>query len=211
MADGTISSFRQKRGRLLAQKIEQLAKEKQRPITIIDVGGRRDYWDNVGFAGIGRIVLVNIDPADLGRMTSREDIFVDKIGDARNLSEIGDAEFDLYHSNSVIEHVGSWVDMRNMAQEARRVAQSGWVQTPAWEFPMEPHFRVLFMHWFATPMRAGLLAFSSGYRSESRDSRRQHAERINLLSKSEVMLLFPKCKVVVERFFLLAKSYVVLW
>ena len=85
MADGTISSFRQKRGRLLAQKIEQLAKEKQRPITIIDVGGRRDYWDNVGFAGIGRIVLVNIDPADLGRMTSREDIFVDKIGDAASL------------------------------------------------------------------------------------------------------------------------------
>lgn len=211
MTDGTISSFRQRRGRLLARKIEALANLKQCPITIIDVGGRRDYWDNVGFSGIAQIVLLNIDPADLGRTTAREDIFVDRIGDARNLNGIADQTFDCYHSNSVIEHVGSWVDMKHMALEARRVARSGWLQTPAWEFPVEPHFRLPFMHWLATPARAALLSAAPAYRGQSRDSRRQHAERINLLSKSEVRLLFPGCQIEVERFLLLAKSYVVQW
>ena len=160
MADGTISSFRQRRGRLLASKIEALAKIKQRPVTILDVGGRRDYWDNVGFTGIAKISLLNIDPADLGRATARADVFEDQIGDATHLDGIADNAFDFYHSNSVIEHVGGWADMKNMAQEARRVAPAGWLQTPAWEFPLEPHFRLPFMHWLATPARAGLLSMA---------------------------------------------------
>jgi Methyltransferase domain len=211
MADGTISTFRQKRGRLLAGKIKALADLKQRPVTVLDVGGRRDYWDNVGFDGIGQIVLINIDPADLGRATSRKDVFIDRIGDARKLDGVADQAFDFYHSNSVIEHVGSWTDMKSMAREARRVAGAGWLQTPAWEFPLEPHFRLPFMHWLATPARTALLSFARSYRGQDHDGRRQHAERINLLSKSEVRLLFPSCRIETERFLLLAKSYIVQW
>lgn len=210
MKDGTVSSFRQRRGRILARKIEALAEHKKRPVTILDVGGRRDYWDNVGFAGIGQIVLLNIDPTDLGRATSREDIFEDRIGDARQL-EVGDLEFDFYHSNSVIEHVGTWGDMKSMSREARRVAQAGWLQTPAWEFPLEPHFRLPFMHWLGTPARAALLSMARAYRTQDRDARRMHAERINLLSYSEVRLLFPGCEIEIERVMLLAKSYIVQW
>lgn len=209
--DGTISSFRQKRGKILAEKIKALADKKQQPITILDVGGRRDYWENVGFAGVGQIVLLNIDPSDLGRATPRPEIFVDKIGDARKLDGIADQAFDLYHSNSVIEHVGSWTDMNDMAREARRVAPAGWVQTPAWEFPIEPHFRLPFIHWFATPLRASMLWFARGYGRQDYFSRREHAERINLLSKSEIELLFPSCQVRAERFLLLAKSYIIHW
>lgn len=211
MADGTISSFRKKRGRILAGKIEALAERKRRPITILDVGGRRDYWDNVGFSGIRQIVLLNIDPTDLGRATAREDLFVDRVGDARKLEGISDGSFDFYHSNSVIEHVGSWDDMNCMAEEACRVAGSGWLQTPAWEFPIEPHFRLPFIHWLATPARARLLFFSSAYRKENRGVRRKHAERINLLSKPEVEFLFPTCQITAERFMLLTKSYIVQW
>lgn len=211
MADGTISSFPQRRGRLLAKKIEALAQIKQRPITVIDVGGRRDYWDNVGFEGIAKITLLNIDPADLGRATAHQEVFEDRIGDATHLDNIADNAFDFYHSNSVIEHVGGWTDMKNMAHEARRVAPAGWLQTPAWEFPLEPHFRLPFMHWLATPARAGLLSMAKGYRGQSRDSRRLHAERINLLSKSEVRLMFPGCQIDIERVLLLPKSYIVQW
>jgi hypothetical protein len=209
--DGTISAFRQKRGKILAAQIKALADKKQKPVTILDVGGRRDYWENVGFAGIVQIVLLNIDPSDLGRATSRPELFVDKIGDARKLDGIANQAFDLYHSNSVIEHVGSWTDMADMASEARRVAGAGWVQTPAWEFPIEPHFRLPFIHWFATPARASLLSFARAYRRQDHASRRQHAERINLLSKSEMKLLFPSCQVKAERYMLLAKSYMVHW
>ena len=210
MTDGTISSFRKRRGRILAQKIKSLAQDLGRSITVLDVGGRRDYWDNIGFEGIGSITLLNIDPADLGRTTAHQDIFADQIGDARQLDQITAQSFDLYHSNSVIEHVGGWADMKNMADEARRVARHGWVQTPAWEFPLEPHFRLPFMHWFSTPVRTSLLSFAKGYRGQDRASRRLHAERINLLTKGEVKILFPACKVTVERV-ILAKSYVVTW
>ena len=210
MADGTISSFRKRRGRVLAQKIRSLAQGLGRPVTILDVGGRRDYWDNIGFEGIGKITLLNIDPADLGRTTARKDVFVDQIGDATQLDQVEGLSFDMYHSNSVIEHVGGWADMKNMANEARRVAGHGWVQTPAWEFPLEPHFRLPFMHWFGTPVRTSLLALAKGYRGQDRASRRLHAERINLLTKGEVRILFPACTITVERV-IVAKSYVVTW
>lgn len=210
MSDGTVSSFRRKRGRILAGRIADLARDLGRPVRILDVGGRRDYWENVGFDGVGRIELLNIDPSDLGRATAREDLFADRIGDARDLPDLGDGAFDLYHSNSVIEHVGGWHDMEAMAQEARRVAPRGWVQTPAWEFPIEPHFRLPFMHWLSAPSRAALLRLSRPYRGMDLHERRRHVERINLLSKRELAALFPGCQIETERV-VLAKSYVVTW
>lgn len=211
MKDGTKSSFRKKRGRILSRNIQAVADRLGRGIHVLDVGGRRDYWENVGFDGIAKITLLNIDPTDLGRNTTRRDLFSDAIGDACNLSHIPDRSIDFYHSNSVIEHVGDWQKMEQMAKEAIRVSEHGWLQTPAWEFPIEPHFKLPFIHWLATPARAGLLSFAKGYRATDRAKRRWHAERINLMSKMEVELLFPDCKLDVERIAFLAKSYVVTW
>ncbi|MCU0883308.1 MAG: class I SAM-dependent methyltransferase [Hyphomonadaceae bacterium] len=175
MTDGTISSFRQKRGAILARYIASLSQHLGRQISIIDVGGRRDYWNNVGLANIDRITLINIEVSDLGRATAFEDRFTDLIGDARCLPNFADKSFDLYHSNSVIEHVGGWSDMQAMASEALRIGQSGWVQTPAWGFPIEPHFRLPAIHWFATPLRASMLRFARHYRSQDHAQRRVHA------------------------------------
>jgi hypothetical protein len=208
--DGTKSYFRARRGRALAQKITALAGQLGRDVNILDVGGRRDYWDNVGFDCIGKITLLNIDPTDLERDTAREDLFSDTIGDACKLDNIPDRSVDFYHSNSVIEHVGDWSQMKSMAREARRVAKHGWLQTPAWEFPIEPHFKLPFMHWMATPARASLLWFAKGYRDQDHAERRAHAERINLLSKGEVKILFPDSALDIERV-VFAKSYVVTW
>jgi hypothetical protein len=211
VTDGTVSVFRRKRGAILAAQIADLAKRHGRPISIIDVGGRRDYWNNVGFANIQHITLVNIEESDLGRTSAFGDKFSDLIGDARSLPEFGDKGFDLYHSNSVIEHVGGWADMQAMADEARRIGRSGWVQTPAWGFPVEPHFRLPAMHWFATPLRASMLRLARHYRSLSHSQRRLHAERINLLSRRETRILFPDCEIITERLMLLGKSFVVRW
>ncbi len=210
-ADGTASAFRRRRGRILAAKIGHLASSLGRGVRIFDVGGRRDYWDNIGFSGIGSITLLNVDEADLARPCSRPDLFVDQLGDARDLSGTGSDAFDLYHSNSVIEHVGGWADMKSMAREAVRVAPAGWIQTPAFEFPIEPHFRLPFIHWFGTPIRSKLLWFAKAYRDDGIDQRRLHAERINLLSRGEVNTLFPARRLRTERFLLLPKSYVVEW
>lgn len=209
--DGTRSTFRQRRGKILSDRIVRKAAALGRGVRVLDVGGRRDYWENVGFDGIESVTLLNVDEADLGRPSARPELFTDRLGDARDLADIGPDEFDLYHSNSVIEHVGGWSDMKRMAQEAVRVAPAGWIQTPAFEFPIEPHFRLPFIHWFGTPIRSRLLWFAPPYRNQDIDARRSHAERINLLSRREVMTLFPGRTLQTERFAMLPKSFVVEW
>lgn len=187
-----------------------MAAELGRPLRVIDVGGRHDYWDNVGFDGLGSVLLVNILPGELGRHTDRPELFTDHLGDARNLAEFADGEFDLYHSNSVIEHVGGWGDMAAMAREARRVGRHGWVQTPAWGFPIEPHYKLPFMHWFGRPAQTAMLRFAPGLPGKSWSERRGFAEEINLLGAKDLRVLFPGCEIERERV-LVTKSFVVTW
>jgi len=209
MKDLTVNRFRTARGRVLCRQIARLSEYLQRPVIVLDVGGRPDYWDNVGLENIAQIRLLNNDEKELERTTS-SNMFVSELGDARNLSGYDDKSIDLIHSNSVIEHVGHWPDMCAVARESLRVGVSGWMQTPAWEFPIEPHFRLPFLHWFAPPIRRRMLAFSSDYGSLDTDGRRFHIDRINLLSYREVQALFPGCDIFVERI-MLPKSYSARW
>ena len=59
--DYTINKFRARRGLLLRQQINDLADHLGRDIVILDVGGRADYWANIGFDRIARIDVVNYD------------------------------------------------------------------------------------------------------------------------------------------------------
>jgi hypothetical protein len=209
MSNDTVNRFRMARGDILRSQISDLACRLGRKIVILDVGGRADYWDNVGLDNIARISLLNIDRAEFDRKGSA-DIFGNELGDARDLSRFGDKSIDLVHSNSVIEHVGNWPDMCAMADEVLRVGKSGWIQTPAWEFPIEPHFRLPFLHWFGQPLRRALLFPSKHYGSLTVRERRYHVDRINLLSYGEFKALFPECNIFVERV-VLPKSYVARW
>ncbi len=210
MSDITINSFRKRRGRMLKEKIAKLSADLGRDIRILDVGGRPDYWMNVNASGISKVVLMNNDETELKRLNLDNPMFEPILGDACDLSEHGDNAFDMVHSNSVIEHVGDWDKMAAMAAESLRVGQAGWVQTPAYEFPIEPHFRLPFIHWLGTPTRASLLTLSPLYKGTTRMERRGHVERINLLSRREMDLLFPGTDIWTERV-LFAKSYVAKW
>jgi hypothetical protein len=209
MDEMTVNRFRAARGRILRGQIAELAKHFGRPIVILDVGGRAEYWDNVGFDNIAAIRLLNSDQSELDRKAS-SDLFTSELGDARKLSLFADKSVDLVHSNSVIEHVGQWPDMCAMADEVLRIGLSGWIQTPAWEFPIEPHFRLPFLHWFAQPARRAMLRGSRHYGSLDVRHRRHHIDRINLLSHGEVKALFPECEIFVERL-IIPKSYTVRW
>lgn len=209
MKDITVNRFRQARGRLLRAQIARMADHLGRDLVILDVGGRADYWKNVGLDRIARIDLLNHDEAEFDR-DAPADIFTNTLGDARDLRDFADGSVDFVHSNSVIEHVGLWPDMARMAAEMRRVGQAGWVQTPAWEFPIEPHFRAPFLHWFGAPARRAMLSLSGAYRKCDLAERRMHVDRINLLSKPEVETLFPDTDLYTERL-ILAKSYCVRW
>lgn len=209
MKDLTINRFRTARGHILRGQIERLSGHLGRPIVILDVGGRPDYWENVGYDCIREIRLLNIDADEIDR-PRLADVFTSEIGDARRLSGYDDKSIDLVHSNSVIEHVGSWNDMSAMAAEMQRVGLAGWVQTPAWEFPIEPHFRLPFLHWLAAPIRRAALKLSRDYGKLDVAMRRHHVDRINLLSYPEVKSLFPGCDIYVERL-VMPKSYSARW
>jgi len=211
--DLTVNRFRSARGRVLRAHIETLARKLGRPIKVLDVGGRAEYWDNVGLDNIAHITLMNYDPAELERTVPDEQMFTKVVGDARDLSDHTDNSFDLVHANSVIEHVGMWNDMAAMASEVMRVGQAGWIQTPAFEFPVEPHFRTLFMHWFGAPMQRAMfsLSFEKRLRRLPMAVRRQALDGVNLLSHREVKALFPDQPIYVERVLLLPKSYSINW
>ena len=196
--------------------IESLAADLGRDITILDLGGRPGYWQNVGIGNIARIELLNIAEAELGRDLPPgmpPDLFHARIGDACNLVDYADGSVDLVHSNSVIEHVGNWGQMRAKANEMMRVGRAGWMQTPAWGFPLEPHFRTLCMHWFGRPLQSRLmgLSFDPRVRRSSLDIRRRRIDSVNLLGRREVRELFPDRPLYVERLMLWPKSYVVHW
>ena len=94
-----------------------------------------------------------------------------------------------------------------------RVGRAGWMQTPAWGFPLEPHFRTLFMHWFGRPLQSRLmgLSFDARVRRSSLDIRRRRIDSVNLLGRREVRALFPDRALYVERLMLWPKSYVIHW
>ena len=156
MSDITVNSFRRRRGAILRKKIEEASAALGRPLVILDVGGRPDYWDNVDPVGVDKIILMNIEAFELSR-EARFARFETSVGDACDLSAFKDGSIDFVHSNSVIEHVGGWAEQTRMAQEVRRVGRYGWIQTPAWEFPVEPHWRLPIVHWFSRPLQARLL------------------------------------------------------
>ena len=151
--DSQGNKFRAARIEKLRQLIELTLKEKK-TCRILDVGGTFNFW----YVWRGRIdwerceiVCVNIDPHHFEHGKDGTKITMMK-GDACNLSEIADNEFDIAFSNSVIEHVGQWPNMMRMAAEVKRVAKRYLLQTPNFWFPIEPHARTPFLHWLPRPI-----------------------------------------------------------
>jgi hypothetical protein len=209
-AMATVNRFRRNRGRILQQLIKATAAAAGHSLHILDVGGRADYWDNVGTEGVARITLLNMSIDETDRPTQYT-LFDHMVGDACDLSAHADQSVDFVHSNSVIEHVGDWDAMCRMASEARRVGRHGWLQTPAWTFPVEPHWQLPFIHWFGRPAQAKLLRLRRRFRHTPLIKRRQIVDGVNLLSRSELACLFPDDTIRTERFLLLPKSYIVSW
>jgi hypothetical protein len=132
-------------------------------------------------------------------------------GDGRNLSH-ADHAYEVVYSNSVIEHVGGWDDQIAFASEMRRVGRSLWIQTPAFECPVEPHYLGFAIHWLPKPCRwfaARWLTLVGITNAAGADGLRSIMNTTRLLTKKEFRQLFPDCEIRTERLFLLfRKSYV---
>ena len=92
-----------------------------------------------------------------------------------------DDEFDIAFSNAVVEHVGAREEQRRFVAELCRVAPRVFVSTPNRWFPVETHTLVPFVHWL--PRRHADRAMHA--------LRRENWDQVELLSKSELLALFP--------------------
>jgi hypothetical protein len=183
---------------------------------IIDVGGTPYNWNIAGTES--QITLVNLfDPKYLQSV-------LEYIGDGQGLPpnmsyELGDGTnlrypneaFDIYYSNSVIEHLGTYNNQVKFAKEARRVAKKLWVQTPARGFIIEPHLITPFIHFLPKSWQKRLVRNFTVWGLVTRPSPKEaedFLQDIRLISIKEMKELFPDCVIVKEKFWFFTKSYI---
>ena len=202
--DSLAASFRRKRFGLFQDLLASLGRSQ---LTILDVGGREEFWEVVGFTNTPHhIILLNLFTEPV-----RHSNFTSVLGDARHLDGFEDGSVDVVFSNSVIEHLGTYRNQQRMAEEIRRVGRAYFVQTPSYSFPIEPHFLFPFFHWLPFAARRRLIQkFSLGNITckPSRELATQTLSEFRLLKRSEMKVLFPDAAIRSERIFGVTKSYV---
>lgn len=206
------SIFRRGRAKHIKKIIDGLHKEKScgpnRPLTIIDVGGAAHYWDNVDLNYLKtrnvKITLVN-----LGEVPENivSDIFTYVSASGCDLSLYDDNSFDFAHSNSVIEHVGDWAEIRKFAIEMRRIAPTYYMQTPYFWFPIDPHFYLMpFFHWYPKQIRTWFLQHlptkPNGFVKDYNQANIA-VDSVNLLDGKQVRYLYNDGKLSYERILLI--------
>ena len=212
-----VSIFlRKRRNRRLNAIIENLWLTKGGPVNVLDIGGSLIFWLSIPKSTREKckIHLINLAEAYEDLPPAEESLRETAtllIGDARDLSRFADGAFDLVICNSVIEHVGSWLDMRTAANEARRVGLRGWIQVPAFEFPIEQHFLLPFIHWFADSLQVHLLRIlHRQFRKLSFDEQHMSVLHTRPLTRGQLASLFPDAEVRSE-WLLFPKSHVASW
>jgi hypothetical protein len=197
--------FRRKRFDILKRVIDNLPK----PVKILDVGGTQNYWEQMGILKSSQllITILNIEEIEI-----KYPNFTFVKGDARDLKNFNDKEFDIVFSNSVIEHLADLDNQRKMADEIKRVGKSYIVQTPNYYFPIEPHFLIPLFQFYPEFLKIFLLThFEIGWfeKQDSKEKARFILKNINLLKKREIQKLFPASTVMKEKIFFLTKSFII--
>jgi hypothetical protein len=180
-----------------------------RSTRILDVGGLPRFWQSAANME-AQMTIINLQPLPVyeAAFLTANQTFVQADGTKLPWP---DKHFDIVFSNSVIEHLGTWENQIAFARECQRVGKSWWVQTPAREFPVEPHYAAPFLHWFPKAVQKKLLRRFSLWgwlarpKPEAIDA---SLAELRLLKSKEVTHLFPDSQIRTERLFGLPKSYI---
>ena len=142
--------WRKRRFRLFLAALKPTAADK-----LLDVGGYPVFWTQHPPCA-GEIDTLNVQSVEFDRIQFPNHNIRTLVGDGRAMSMANDS-YDIVFSNSVIEHVGDWEHQLRFANEVRRIGRRLWVQTPAFECPIEPHYLAPFVHWLPISMRRLIL------------------------------------------------------
>lgn len=177
---------------------------------ILDVGGLPGTWTTIAQSS-KRIDCLNLHPVKWDGNTNLKYRITTTVGDGCALS-YADATYDIVFSNSVIEHVGDYQKQRAFAQEVRRVGTKLWIQTPAYECPLEPHFLAPIVHWLPIPIRRRILRWFIPWGLIQKPTQDEIDKTIlytQLLTKKQFAELFPDCVILTERLLMIfPKSYI---
>ena len=194
--------FRSKRFEFFLKKIEKFKK----PITILDIGGKINFWKNRGIAGNTnyKITIVNLEK-EKSKYCNIKCI----IDDATNLKEFNNQSFDVVHSNSVIEHLYNYENQKKMANEVTRIGKKYIIQTPNKYFFIEPHYILPFFQFTTNWFKYVILTKTRLSRLKKWDPifAKQYIKEIRLLSQNEVKELFPESNIYYEKFLGMNKSF----
>ena len=185
---------------------ESLISNLSLPLCILDVGGAELYWRQVGYVERDDIEIV------LLNLTARPTTFrnIRSIaGDARDMSQFADGEFDVIHSNSVIEHMGGCTEQARMAREVQRVGKAYFVQTPNYYFPIEPHSFVPFLQFFPRWAKSFLVRRFTPKQRLMVEGFQDEILEIQMLTRRQLEELFPGGHIWEEKVFGLTRSFVV--
>jgi hypothetical protein len=197
--------FRRQRAARIKERFPDLDKW-----NVLDLGGSLHLWEEVGSVlKPASLTILNIakDGQSASGSGNAADFARIVLYDGRTIP-FDDQEVDLLICNSVIEHVPP-PERAGLAREIVRVAKRFVVQTPAKEFPLEPHFVFPLIHWLPAALARRLVAITPLALVIGRDEAKTMFDEVRLLGEREIRALFPGGKIIRERLLGMTKSYLV--
>jgi 2-polyprenyl-3-methyl-5-hydroxy-6-metoxy-1,4-benzoquinol methylase len=185
------SKFRKKRFKHIESLVSKILKIKDE-CRILDIGGAAGYWNLMEPRLLKKcsVTVINLEKSrgpDPQKNIPPNGSFEFAYGDGCDLNHVADNQYDIAHSNSVIEHVGKLSDMQRFVKELTRVGDCFYLQTPNFWFPIEPHYGVPFIHWLPIVVRAKLMCkWNIGFHKKflSLLSAYNYADSINLIDQN---------------------------
>jgi hypothetical protein len=200
--------FRRRRMQLMHEACPELFDATERKV--LDLGGSQHFWANFPIdLNRKHVVIYNISHSETSSLQGAAAQIPVKIYDGVRLPE-ADGSFDVVVCNSVLEHVP--VEYRAaLVAEMQRVGRRLLLQTPAFEFPVEPHFIFPMLHWMPRFIGRQLVLISPWFwlSRPGVAHARAYYDEIRLPTRKDIDRLFPGCTVRCERVAGLVKSYVV--
>ena len=191
-----LQYFRKGRMRLFSQLFPVNSKTK-----ILDLGGSPYNWTLLDVRP--KVTILNIHE------------HFDTVGWANYVvgdgchTAFADTSFDIVFSNSVIEHVGGIARQREFANECMRCGRAFFVQTPNKWFPIDTHTLMPFAHWLPQRMFRSMIRFSPRFLFFKPDpGDLEDFSNMRLLTRKDLQHLFPKAKILEEKFLGLTKSLI---